>query len=109
MIIINSCKITGKALDSCKNLTETETRASCGHSWNQLMAVLLVMAGNLRERTRSVEPTGEKQSTTFSWRRTRSMKNFQQFSRVSSIPAPFTWNDNLKKFAIVSSTIGIEP
>ena len=47
-------------------------------------------AGNLRDRTLKVEPTGEKHSTTLSCLRTLSMKNFQQFSRVSKIPAPFT-------------------
>ena len=68
----------------------TEIRASSGHSWNQLMLVQLTRAGNLRARTLIVDPTGEKHKTTFSWRRTRSMKNDQQFSRVSMIPAPFT-------------------
>ena len=42
----------------------TETRASWGHWWNQLMLVQFTMAGNLRARTRRVEPTGEKQRTT---------------------------------------------
>jgi len=39
--------------------------ASCGHSWNQSMLVVLVTAGNLRPRTRRVLPTGEKHSTTY--------------------------------------------
>ncbi|KAI1232528.1 CDP-diacylglycerol--glycerol-3-phosphate 3-phosphatidyltransferase, partial [Lamprotornis superbus] len=50
------------------NLLLTDTRASSGHSWNQSMAVQLTTAGNLLARTRRVEPTGEKQRTT--WGRT---------------------------------------
>lgn len=73
-----------------RNLELTDIKASSGHSWNQSMLVQLTMAGNLRARTRSVDPTGEKHSTTLSWRRTRSMKKDQQFSRVSIIPAPLT-------------------
>lgn len=49
-----------------------------------------MIAGNFLDLTRNVEPTGEKHNTILSCRRTRSMKNFQQFSRVSNIPAPFT-------------------
>lgn len=55
---------TAKASTSEMNRLETDRRASCGHSWNQLMAVQLTMEGNLRARTRNVAPTGEKQSTT---------------------------------------------
>ena len=53
--------------DSCcpRNFCETDMRASCGHSWNQLMEVQLMMAGNFLPRTLKVLPTGEKQSTTF--------------------------------------------
>ena len=43
----------------------TETRASSGHSWNQSMLVQFTRAGNLRARTLRVDPTGEKQSTTW--------------------------------------------
>lgn len=43
----------------------TDTSASSGHSWNQSMAVQLTTAGNRRARTRSVEPTGEKQRMTW--------------------------------------------
>lgn len=53
---------------SSRNLLLTDTRASSGHSWNQSMAVQLTTAGNLLARTRRVEPTGEKQRTT--WGRT---------------------------------------
>jgi hypothetical protein len=84
--------LTGKTSNSSRNRFDTDISASWGHSWNQFIAVQLMMAGNFRARTRKVDPTGEKHSTTFNWRRTRSMKNFQQFSRVSSIPAPFTYN-----------------
>ena len=42
----------------------TDSRASCGHSWNQSMAVQLTMAGNFLLRTLSVLPTGEKQRAT---------------------------------------------
>lgn len=48
---------------SSMNLLLTETRASCGHAWNQSIAVQLTMAGNFRALTRSVWPTGEKQKT----------------------------------------------
>ena len=54
------------------------------------MLVQLTSAGNLRPRILKVEPTGEKQRITFNCFLTRSMKNFQQFSRVSEIPALFT-------------------
>lgn len=83
--------LTGKTSMSCKNFAETDTNASCGHSWNQIIEVQLIKAGNLRDLTLKVDPTGEKHRTTFNWRLARSMKNFQQFSRVSKIPAPFTW------------------
>ena len=52
---------------SSMNRRLTETRASSGHSWNQSIAVQLVTAGNLRPRTRRVEPTGEKHNTTWGW------------------------------------------
>ena len=80
--------LTPSSSTSSKNLLLTDTRASSGHSWNQSMHVQLTTAGNFLLRTRSVVPTGEKQRTTLSMRRTRSMKNFQTFSRVSCIPAP---------------------
>ena len=47
-----------------KNVRLTDLSASSGHSWNQSICVQLTTAGNLRPRTRNVEPTGEKQSTT---------------------------------------------
>lgn len=55
-----------------------------------MIQVEFTKAGNLRDRILKVEPTGEKQSTTFNCRRTLSMKNFQQFSRESNSPAPLT-------------------
>lgn len=42
----------------------TDSRASCGHSWNQSMAAQLMMAGNLLLRMRSLLPTGEKHNAT---------------------------------------------
>ena len=51
---------------SAKKRPLTEMSASSGHSWNQSMDVQLVTAGNFRLRTRRVEPTGEKHSTTCS-------------------------------------------
>lgn len=54
------------------------------------MQVQLIRAGNFLPLTLKVDPTGEKQSTTFSCLLTLSMKNFQQFSLVSCIPAPLT-------------------
>uniref|UniRef100_A0A1A9ZDH3 Uncharacterized protein n=1 Tax=Glossina pallidipes TaxID=7398 RepID=A0A1A9ZDH3_GLOPL len=50
----------------------------------------VVMAGNFLARIRNVEPTGEKHKTIFNCLRTRSIKNFQQFSRESTRPAPLT-------------------
>lgn len=61
-------QLTSMSGVSSRNLLLTDTRASSGHSWNQSMAVQLTTAGNLLARTRRVEPTGEKQSTT--WGRT---------------------------------------
>jgi len=94
--------LTGKTSTSSRNRLDTDTSASWGHSWNQFIAVQLMMAGNFRARIRKVDPTGEKHSTTLSWRRTRSMKNFQQFSRVSSIPAPFTCDGSKRVVQLVN-------
>lgn len=44
----------------------TDCSASCGHGWNQSMAVQFTRAGNFLARIRSVKPTGEKHRTT--WR-----------------------------------------
>lgn len=85
-----SIKGTGRTSSSERKRLETEIKASCGHSWNQLIAVQLTKAGNFRARTLSVEPTGEKHNITLRSRRTLSMKNFQQFSRESNKPAPLT-------------------
>lgn len=81
---------TGKTRNSSKNLIATDTKASCGHSWNQFIDVQLIRAGNFLDLTLKVDPTGEKHNTTFSCFLTRSIKNFQQTSRVSGKPAPFT-------------------
>ncbi len=48
------------------------------------------MAGNLRLRFRKTGPTGEEQSSIFKYRRTRSMKNLQQFSQMSVNPVLLT-------------------
>jgi len=80
----------GTSSMSFKKRSDTDRRASCGHSWNQSIDVQLTRAGNLRDLTRRVVPTGEKQRTTFNFRRTFSMKNFQQFSRESSWPVALT-------------------
>ena len=62
---INLSKLlTSMSSTSERNLVLTEVRASSGHSWNQSILVQLTMAGNFRLRIRSVEPTGEKHSTT---------------------------------------------
>lgn len=58
-------QLTSMSGVSSRNLLLTDTRASSGHSWNQSMAVQLTTAGNLLARTRRVEPTGEKQRTTW--------------------------------------------
>ena len=82
--------LTGISSTSERNRELTDIRASCGHSWNQSILVQLTMAGNLRLLTLRVVPTGEKHSTTYSCLRTRSIKNDQQFSLVSCMPALFT-------------------
>lgn len=78
---------TGKTSSSVKNLEDTLSRASLGHSINQSIVVQLTRAGNFLALILSVEPTGEKQRITFRFRLVLSIKNFQQFSRVSGIPA----------------------
>ena len=76
--------------NTSRNLEETDSRASWGQSWNQLIEVQFTKAGNCLARFLRVAPTGEKQRTHFRYFRTRSMNNFQQFSLVSNIPASFT-------------------
>lgn len=83
--------LTGKAFSSSKNFIDTDTKASCGHSWNQFIDVQLIKAGNFLDLTRRVDPTGEKHSTTFNCFLTLSMKNFQHTSLVSGKPAPLTY------------------
>ena len=58
------------SVTSCRKRPATEMSASCGQGWNQSMAVLLMSAGKLRARMRNLSPTGLKQSTTCSRRRT---------------------------------------
>lgn len=57
--------LTSMSPVSSRNRLLTDTSASSGHSWNQSMAVQFTTAGNLRARTRRVEPTGEKQRMTW--------------------------------------------
>lgn len=54
------------------------------------MTVLLMRAGKLRARTRSVSPVGEKHSTTCRLRRTLSMKKSHSASLVSMAPVAFS-------------------
>ena len=75
---------------SARKRFATDTSASCGHGWNQSMAVLLMSAGKLRARMRKRSPTGLKHSTTCSSLRTLSRKNSQQFSMLSIIPVALT-------------------
>lgn len=75
--------LTGRTSISLINLVDTDSRASCGHSINQLIAVQLTIAGNFLALILNVDPTGEKQRIIFNSRRTLSIKNFQQFSLVS--------------------------
>lgn len=83
--------LTGKMSSLLRNFSETDSSASCGHSWNQSIYVQFMVAGNLRPLFRKIGPTGEKQRTIFKCRRTLSMKNFQQFSLVSAIPVLLTY------------------
>ena len=97
---------------SFMNLMETDIRASSGHSWNQSMQVQLTIAGNFLPLILKVLPTGEKQSTTFNCFLTLSMKNFQQFSLVSGIPAPLTSFLTWPTILSISSSVnrsGISP
>ena len=81
-------------------------------SAHQSMQVRLTMAGNFLPRILRVDPTGEKQRTTLSCFLTLSMKNFQQFSRVSGMPAPFTSFLTIPMMFSISSSVnrsGISP
>ena len=51
---------------SWRNLKLTDSSASCGHSWNQSIAVQFTTAGNFLLRTLSLLPTGEKHRATCS-------------------------------------------
>lgn len=62
----HSPPLTGMRSTSAMKRWLTETSAVSGQLWNQSMTVQLTRAGNMRARTRSVLPTGEKQRTT--WR-----------------------------------------
>lgn len=56
------------------------------------MDVQVISAGNRLDRTLNVLPTGEKHRTILMDDLTLLMKNCQQFSLVSGMPADFTWN-----------------
>ena len=79
--------------------------ASCGHEWNQSMTVHEASAGNLRQRLRMPAPTGDMQSTTCRFLRTRSMKKFQQLSRESIWPAALTSGRMALMMLSVSSAV----
>lgn len=57
-------KHTDKAASLVRNFLATDSSALRGHSLKKLIAVQFMIAGNLRDRCRSVEPTGEKHKTT---------------------------------------------
>mmetsp|Transcript_14668 Transcript_14668/g.43745 ORF Transcript_14668/g.43745 Transcript_14668/m.43745 type:complete len:228 (-) Transcript_14668:2604-3287(-) len=65
----------------------TESSASLGHSSNQSMVQQLISDGNMRQRTRNAEPTGDMQSTMCRFSRTREMKSCRMPSLVSGTPA----------------------
>lgn len=77
---------------TAKNLVETDFKASSGQPSNQLIEVLFTIAGNCLALFRRLAPTGEKQRTHFNLYRTLLMKNFQQFSFVSTKPLCFTYD-----------------
>lgn len=63
------CPLTSMSSVFCRKRKLTDSRACCGHSWNQSMAVQFTMAGNFLLRTLSLVPTGEKQRVTWEGRR----------------------------------------
>lgn len=67
--------LTSMFSTSSRNLKLTDSSASCGHSWNQSMAVQFTTAGNFLLRTLSLLPTGEKHRATCN-RCTRSKAKF---------------------------------
>lgn len=60
---------------SWRNLKLTDSSASCGHSWNQSMAVQFTTAGNFLLRSLSLLPTGEKHRATCSRHRKKTRSN----------------------------------
>lgn len=70
--------LTDNSSTSCKNLEDTEFKASTGHSWNQSIHVQLVTAGNFRLLTLNVDPTGEKHNTTYNYIYKNNVLNFFQ-------------------------------
>eukprot|EP00964_Phaeocystis_antarctica_P079476 scaffold49524_cov45-Phaeocystis_antarctica.AAC.4 len=57
-----------------KTWRETESSASSGQRSNQSMVQQLMSEGNMRQRTRKAEPTGDMQRTTCRFSRTRLTK-----------------------------------
>ena len=70
-----------------KNWCETDVSASSGHRSNQSVVQQLISEGNMRQRTRKAEPTGDIASTMCRFSRTRAMKTDLMLSFVSGRPA----------------------
>ncbi len=82
----------------------TLIRASSGHGKNQSMVHSLNKAGNFLALPLKASPTGEKQSVICKFRFTRSMKNFQQFALLSTMPSLFTADRTLLTIYSISSS-----
>mmetsp|Transcript_47093 Transcript_47093/g.87783 ORF Transcript_47093/g.87783 Transcript_47093/m.87783 type:complete len:248 (-) Transcript_47093:2544-3287(-) len=86
-----NCLISSESKStSSMNFCDTPESARSGQGWNQSMTVELIMARKRCARTRNCSPTGEHVNTMCRLVRDLLMKKSQQFSRVSSRPAPFT-------------------
>ena len=88
---------------SSRNLAATESNASSGHYVNQSITVQLIKAGNFLALFLNASPTGEKQRAICKFFLTRSMKNFQQLSLLSTKPSPLTADLTLLTICSTSS------
>lgn len=69
------------------NLSATLISAASGQGKNQSIVVQLMRDGKFRHLTRRASPTGDMQSTTWRFSRTRVTKVVRQDSRASDIPS----------------------
>ena len=91
---------------------DTDTRASSGHGKNQSIVHELYSEGNLRARSRNLEPTGEKESTTCKQSRTRLMQKFHSSSMDGSsplVPCSFMYTFLLSRAITSFSSLAMRP